>query len=66
MSRLVDHIDAPGTTSIQGTYRGMDAVHYVDPETRLDVFTTPDGGFWGAWRLGVDQLENVLLRGALQ
>jgi hypothetical protein len=65
MSRLVDHIDSPGTTRIVGTYRGQPAVHYVDPETGLDVVTTPNRGFWVAWQLGPAQVENVVERGNL-
>jgi hypothetical protein len=66
ISRLVDHIDAPGTTQITGTYRGAPAVHYLDPETGLNVFTTPEGGVWGAWQLGPEQVESVMLRGNLR
>jgi RHS repeat-associated protein len=66
LSRLSDHIDAPSTTRIEGTYRGQPASHFLDPESRLNVFTTAEGGYWGAWRLGEEQLLNVLLRGRLQ
>ena len=51
---------------IEGTYRGVSAIHYLDPETGLNVFTTPEGGFWGAWQLSPDQIENVILRGSLR
>jgi RHS repeat-associated protein len=66
ISRLVDHVDAPGTTRIVGTYRGEGAIHYVNPETGLNLFTTPQRGFWAAWQLGPEQVENVILRGSLQ
>jgi hypothetical protein len=66
LSVLLDHIDSSGTTRIEGTYRGDPAVHYIDPETGLNVFTTSDGGFWGAWRLSPAQIENVILRGSLR
>jgi RHS repeat-associated protein len=64
LSRLVDHIDDAGTTRIEGTFRGQRVVHYVN-DHGLNVFTTPEGGFWGAWRLNAEQLSNVLMRGSL-
>jgi titin len=66
ISRLVDHIDSPDTTMIEGTYRGAPAIHYIDPATGLNVFTTPEGGVWGAWQLSPAQIENVVLRGSLR
>lgn len=66
MSRLTDHFDAPGTTRIEGSYRGRPAIHSIDTEFGFNVFTTPEGGFWGAWRLSPDQIENVVLRGSLR
>jgi Colicin D len=65
MSTLVDHVDATGTTRLPGTFRGQPAIHYVDPEYGLNVFTTPEGAFWGAWRLSPVQIENIILRGSL-
>jgi hypothetical protein len=53
------------TTQIAGTYRGAPAIHYLDPETDLNVFTTPEG-LLGAWRLGLEQIENVMLPGNLR
>jgi hypothetical protein len=51
-----------------GALRGGDprVKHYLDPETGLNVFTTPQRGFWGAWQLGREQIENVILRGSLR
>ena len=65
MSEIVDHVDAPRTTVIEGTYHGQPVVHYVDPETGVNVFTTPEGGFWGAWRLSSEQIWDVIVRGSL-
>lgn len=64
LSRLVDHEGAPGTARVEGTYREQLAVHYVDPESGLDVVSTREG-FWAAWRLGPAQIENVILRESL-
>lgn len=62
---IVDHVSSPNTRVIPGTYRGKPAVHYVDPDTGLNVFRDSLGNFWGAWKLSSGQLENVVSRGAL-
>ena len=59
------HVDSPGTDRIEGTYRGQDVVHYVDPTTGLNVVTTPDGKFVSAWKLSEAQLWHVLDSGNL-
>ena len=66
IARLVDHMKSPGTIRVEGTYRGVPAVHYIDPETELDVATTANGDFWVAWQLSPDQIWNVLMRASLR
>lgn len=66
IARLVDHMKSPATIRIEGTYRGVPAVHYIDPETGLDVATRANGDFWVAWQLSPDQIWNVLMRGSLR
>jgi RHS repeat-associated protein len=62
---IVKHVTSPDTTRIVGSYRGQPAIHYVNPQTGLDVFTKPNGEFWGGWQLNPGQLTNVLARGSL-
>lgn len=59
------HVDAPGTNQIPGTYRGESVIHYVDPNTGLNVITTPSGEFISAWELSSAQLQHVLTTGNL-
>ncbi|GAA1660557.1 hypothetical protein GCM10009830_02030 [Glycomyces endophyticus] len=59
------HVDAPGTNQVPGTYRGEDVIHYVDPNTGLNVITTPSGEFVSAWELSSAQLQHVLTTGDL-
>ena len=59
------HIEGVNTRVIEGTFKKAPARHYVDPETRLNVMTTPDGNFHSCWRLSPEQLVNLLTRGSL-
>jgi RHS repeat-associated protein len=61
---VFQHINAPGTTSIRGTYRGDPVTHFLDPATGLNVISR-DGVFVSGWRLNPDQLANVLRNGSL-
>lgn len=62
---IKDHVNAPGTTPLQGTYRGQPVIHYVDPKTGLNVITKPNGELISGWKLRPEQLENVLTHGGL-
>jgi RHS repeat-associated protein len=59
------HIDDPSTQVIKGTYRGQSVIHHVNPQTGLNVMTDPSGKFISGWKLGTEQLRNVLTRGTL-
>jgi hypothetical protein len=61
---LFDHINAAGTSSIRGTYRGDAVTHFVDPTTGLNVISR-EGMFVSGWKLNPDQLANVLRSGSL-
>jgi RHS repeat-associated protein len=63
--KLTQHVLSPQTQTIQGTYRSQPAIHHLDPKTGLNVFTHPNGNFWGSWQLSPLQLNNVVTRGAL-
>jgi hypothetical protein len=63
---LSEHILAETTLRIPGTYRNViSVIHNVDPLTGLNVMQTPAGDLISGWRLGIDQLGNVLTRGSL-
>jgi len=66
-SRAVNqHINAPGVRAISGTYRGNPATHFLDPETGLNVIADAAGNYISDWKLGEEQLKNVLTTGSLQ
>lgn len=61
---IQQHLNAAGTQTIRGTYRGDAVTHFVDPQTGLNVISR-DGVFVSGWRLNADQLSNVLRNGSL-
>ena len=66
-SRAINqHINDPTVTAISGTYRGEPVIHYFNPATGVNVIADPGGNFVSGWRLGVEQMENLLRSGALQ
>jgi hypothetical protein len=64
-SAINQHINSKGVQSIQGTYRGQSVIHYVNPNTGLNVISSPSGQFISGWRLNPAQLQNVLKHGGL-
>lgn len=62
---LNQHINSPAVTKISGTYRGDPVTHYLDPATGLNVIVDPSGVFVSGWKLGPQQLQNVLSHGGL-
>lgn len=58
------HINAPGTQAIVGTYRGEAVIHYLDPTTRLNVIAK-NGTFVSGWKLKPAQVTNILQHGGL-
>ena len=65
-SAINQHINSSGVRVINGTYRGQPAIHYLNPSTRLNVISTPQGQFWSGWRLTPTQLRNVVKHGGLK
>lgn len=61
---LNEHINAPGTQVITGTYHGDAVTHYLDPTTGLNVIAR-NGTFVSGWKLSPAQLSNVLQHGGL-
>jgi hypothetical protein len=62
---LEDHMNAQNVRRIVGTYKRQPAIHYLDPNTGLNVVKKPNGEFWSGWRLGPQQLNGVLNNGTL-
>ncbi|MFN9676175.1 MAG: colicin D domain-containing protein, partial [Betaproteobacteria bacterium] len=64
---IANHVTAAGTRAIHGTYRGTESVtHFLNPQTGLNVIRDLQGNFQAAFRLGSDQLKNVLTHGGLK
>jgi RHS repeat-associated protein len=59
------HINSPGVQTITGTYRNSPAIHYLDPKTGLNVISDTAGNYISGWRLGAQQLQDVLTTGRL-
>ena len=64
-SAINQHINSPGIRTISGTYRGQSVIHYVNPNTGLNVISSPSGQFISGWKLNPAQLQNVLQHGGL-
>ena len=62
---LHNHVTAPGTRAIQGTYRGEPVTHFVDPNTGLNVIQDASDNFLSGWKLNPKQLAHVLSSGKL-
>lgn len=56
---------SPGTIQVRGTFRGQDAVHYVDPDTGLHASFAANGEYLGGWKSDGDQLTYLLQQGKL-
>lgn len=62
---IQQHATSGRTQEILGQYRGKPAIHFLDPETGLNVVTDTAGSFVTGWKLSVQQLEDVLTKGWL-
>jgi RHS repeat-associated protein len=59
------HVESESTLAVQGTYRGVDVTHFVDPGTGLNVMKDSSGSFLSGWKLSDQQLKHVLDDGKL-
>lgn len=59
------HVENQATLVIQGTYRGEQVTHFVNPQTGLNVIRAADNAFVSGWRLTPAQLSNVLAHRSL-
>jgi hypothetical protein len=64
-SAINQHINSTGVQTINGTYRGQPVIHYLNPNTGLNVISSPTGQFISGWKLNSTQLQNVLQHGDL-
>ena len=64
-SAINQHINSAGIRTINGTYRGQSVIHYLNPNTGLNVISNPAGQFISGWKLNPAQLQNVLKHGGL-
>ena len=62
---LNKHINRSDIMIINGTYHKNPVTHYLDPNTGLNVMADPSGNFISGWKLGSEQLKNVLKHGGL-
>jgi RHS repeat-associated protein len=58
---IENHISDPGTTVINGTFRG----HYYNAQTGLNVMKDKAGNFLSGFKLNAQQAMNVTTRGSL-
>ena len=66
-SAINQHINAPGTQVIQGTYlnAGNPVVFYINPESGLNVISSPSGQFISGAALSPAQVHGILTKGFL-
>ncbi|MCS6283763.1 MAG: hypothetical protein HUM72_24910, partial [Dolichospermum sp.] len=64
-SAINQFINSEGVQVINGTYRGTPVIHYLNPNTGLNVISSPTGQFISGWKLNPEQLQNVIRRGSL-
>ena len=61
--------DVTNTIQIPGTFRGLDAIHYVDLDTGLHASFAANGPnvgeYLGGWKSSGDQLDYLLSQGKL-
>ncbi|WP_081580574.1 colicin D domain-containing protein [Bergeyella zoohelcum] len=60
-SVINQHINSKGVKDINGTHRGNNVMHYVNPKTRLNVISTPSGNVISGWKLNSSQLKMLLI-----
>jgi RHS repeat-associated protein len=60
------HINSAGVRAISGSYRGVPGyTHYLNPQTGLNVVVDSAGEYVTGFRLGANQLNDVLTKGNL-
>lgn len=63
---MQDHMTAPDTKIFRFNYRSQGtAVGFINPNSGLMVMLHTDGTFWSGWRLGDNQLTDIIDNGHL-
>ncbi|MFD2414762.1 colicin D domain-containing protein [Amycolatopsis pigmentata] len=57
--------DPANTINTAGKYHGEPAILIYNQSTRVCEVLRPDGTYWTGWKLGPEQLRNVIERGSL-
>ena len=64
---LIDHVQAPATQAVPGTYRGtLVVIHYFNPYTGIDVMTDLNGTMKAALNLSAQQIYHLYRTGNVQ
>ena len=56
---------AANAVRFYGTFRGQPVIHNLNPSTGVNLLQSLAGDFISVWKLGEEQLQNVLERGSL-
>lgn len=62
---IVKHIGSKSTEAVKGTYRGGDAVIFINKDSGLGVITKPSGEFISGWKFTADKLSHLFSKGAI-
>jgi hypothetical protein len=62
---ILQHINSPDVKMVNGTFKGSPVIHYIDPNTGLNVMADLSANFMSGWKLNSEQLKNVLKHGGL-
>ncbi|WP_440099377.1 polymorphic toxin-type HINT domain-containing protein [Streptosporangium sp. H16] len=64
--KLKEHMAAPGTKMFRFKYHGQGiAIGFIDMKTGLMVMLRPNGAFWSSWKLGANQIDDIVRKGEL-
>ena len=64
-THIQQHLSAPGTIKIEGTFRGQPVTHFVNPSTGLNVMRDSSGNLFGGWQVEGKALQHLLATGKL-
>lgn len=65
-SAVLQHINSPGIRVINGSYRGQPGfIHYLNAKTRVNVVGDVSGNYVTGFRLGPNQLDDLVNKGNL-
>ncbi len=62
---ITNHISSKSTEAVKATYRGSDAVIFIDKSTQLGVITNPGGEFISGWKFTADKVGHLFSKGSI-